>query len=31
MLSQVDMGTYQKLGMNLTCEPQSQTNKLYYK
>ena len=31
MLSHVDMETYQKLGMNLTCEPRSQTNKLYYK
>ena len=31
MLTHVDMETYKKLGMNLTCEPQSQTNRLYYR
>ena len=31
MLSQVDASTYKKLGLNLTCEPKQQTNKLYYK
>ena len=31
MLSQVDAGIYKRLGLNLTCEPRQQTNKLYYK
>lgn len=30
ILSQADAGTYQKLGMRLTCEPQYETNKLYH-
>lgn len=30
ILSQADMGTYQKLGIRLTCEPQYETNKLYH-
>ena len=31
ILSQVDDSVYKKLGMNLTCEPQYQTKKLYHK
>ena len=31
ILSQADSGTYAKLGMHLTCEPQYETNKLYHK
>ena len=31
ILSQVDEGMFGKLGMNLTCEPAYQTNKLYHK
>ncbi len=31
ILSQVDLDVYRKLGINLTCEPQRQTKKLYYK
>jgi uncharacterized protein (UPF0371 family) len=31
ILSQVDTGTFRKLGVNLTCEPQYQTKKLYHK
>lgn len=31
LLSQVDDSVYKKLGMNLTCEPQYQTKKLYHK
>ena len=30
ILSQADAGTYQKLGLRLTCEPQYETNKLYH-
>ena len=30
MLSQVDMNTLRKLGMNVTCEPKYQTKKLYH-
>ncbi len=30
ILSQVDMGVFRKLGMNLTCEPNYQTKKLYH-
>ncbi|NCB63412.1 MAG: DUF1846 domain-containing protein [Clostridia bacterium] len=30
ILSQADAGTYQKLGIRLTCEPQYETNKLYH-
>ncbi|PWM34607.1 MAG: DUF1846 domain-containing protein [Clostridiales bacterium] len=31
ILSHVDDSTFRKLGMNLTCEPQYQTKKLYHK
>ena len=31
LLSQVDISVYKKLGINLTCEPQYQTKKLYHK
>ena len=31
ILSVADSGTYQKLGLRLTCSPQYQTNKLYHK
>ena len=31
LLSQVDESMFRRLGMNLTCEPQYQTNKLYHK
>ncbi len=31
ILSQVDSGVFSKLGVNLTCEPQYQTKKLYHK
>ena len=31
ILSQVDEGMFSKLGINLTCEPAYQTNKLYHK
>jgi uncharacterized protein (UPF0371 family) len=31
MLSPNDFGTYKRLGIQLTCEPQYQTNKLYHK
>ncbi len=31
ILSQVDNSMFKKLGMNLTCEPQYQTKKLYHK
>ena len=31
LLSQVDEGTFRKLGANLTCEPKYQTKKLYHK
>ena len=31
MLSQVDESTFRRLGMNLTCEPQYETNKLFHK
>lgn len=31
ILSHVDEGTFRKLGVNLTCEPQYQTKKLYHK
>ena len=31
ILSQVDEDTYRRLGINLTCEPQYQTKKLYHK
>ena len=31
MLSQNDFDTYKRLGIQLTCEPQYQTNKLYHK
>ena len=31
ILSQADSGTYAKLGMHLTCEPQYETNKLSHK
>ena len=30
LLSQVDTGVFRKLGMNLTCEPNYQTKKLYH-
>ncbi len=30
ILSQVDSGTFRKLGMNLSCEPRYQTKKLYH-
>ena len=31
ILSQVDMNTFRKLGVNLTCEPVYQSKKLYHK
>ncbi len=31
ILSPVDSGTYSRLGLRLTCEPQYETNKLYHK
>ncbi len=31
ILSHVDEDTFRRLGLNLTCEPQYQTNKLYHK
>lgn len=31
LLSPVDEGIYRKLGINLTCEPKYETNKLYQK
>lgn len=31
ILSQVDMNVFRKLGVNLTCEPEYQTKKLYHK
>ena len=31
ILSQVDEGVFSKLGVNLTCEPSYQTNRLYHK
>ncbi len=31
ILAQVDQDVYRKLGINLTCEPQHQTKKLYHK
>ena len=31
ILSSADSSTYKKLGMNLTCEPQYESNKLYHK
>ena len=31
ILSPADEGTYRKLGLQLTCEPQYQTNKLYHR
>ena len=31
ILSQVDEGVFSKLGVNLTCEPAYQTNRLYHK
>ena len=31
ILNQVDSSTFKKLGMNLTCEPQYQTKKLFHK
>lgn len=31
ILSQVDMGVFKKLGMNITCEPQHQDKNLYHK
>ncbi len=31
ILSRVDMDTYRKLGVNITCEPGYQTDKLYHK
>ncbi|MDD2955658.1 MAG: DUF1846 domain-containing protein [Oscillospiraceae bacterium] len=31
ILSQVDVNVFKKLGVNLTCEPQYQTKKLYHK
>ncbi|WP_186565493.1 DUF1846 domain-containing protein [Lawsonibacter celer] len=31
ILSPADSGTYSKLGLRLTCEPQYETNKLYHK
>ncbi len=30
ILSQVDVGVFKKLGVNLTCEPRYQTNKLFH-
>ena len=31
ILSQIDEGVFKKLGVNLTCEPQYESNKLYHK
>ena len=31
ILSPADTGTYSRLGLRLTCEPQYETNKLYHK
>ena len=31
MLSSVDTQTFKKLGIHMTCEPKSQTKKLYHK
>lgn len=31
ILSQVDIDTLRKIGINLTCEPRYQTKKLYHK
>jgi uncharacterized protein (UPF0371 family) len=31
ILSQVDVGVFKKLGVNLTCEPTYQSKKLYHK
>ena len=31
ILSQVDESVFSKLGLNLTCEPVYQTNRLYHK
>jgi uncharacterized protein (UPF0371 family) len=31
ILSSVDVNVFQKLGMNLTCEPKYQTKKLYHR
>ena len=31
ILSPADAVTYKKLGLQLTCEPQYQTNKLYHR
>ena len=31
ILSQIDSGVFKKLGVNLTCEPQYESNKLYHK
>ena len=31
ILSQIDADTFRKLGINLTCEPQYQSKKLYHK
>ena len=31
MLSRVDLEVYRRLGINLTCEPQRKTNRLYFK
>ena len=31
ILSEVDVNTFKKLGVNLTCEPRYQTKKLYHK
>ena len=31
ILSRVDMSTFRKLGVNLTCEPNYQTKKLYHR
>ena len=31
ILSSVDNNTFKRLGVNLTCDPQYQTHKLYHK
>jgi uncharacterized protein (UPF0371 family) len=31
ILSQVDAATFRKLGMNISCEPQYQTKKLFHR
>ena len=31
LLSPVDNNTFKRLGVNLTCDPQYQTHKLYHK